>query len=222
MVLAIAQHRQGRKEEARHTLAAAVAAFDWGANQADSPETWMCHVLRREAESMILPDLPAFLDGKYQPKDNDERLALLGACQFTNRTRAMARLYADAFAATPSLADDLGAGHRYNAARAAALASCDHGEQATGLGEEEGKRWREQARRWLRADLAAWTKVLDGNTPAARPKVWQQLTRWRTDPKLAGVREPAELDRLTAEERKGCLALWAEVGAVLARCGDTP
>jgi serine/threonine-protein kinase len=179
-------------------------------------------VLRREAESVILPNLPAFLDGKYQPKDNDERLALLGACQFTNRTRAMARLYADAFAATPSLADDLGAGHRYNAARAAALASRGHGEDATGLGEEEGKRWREQARQWLRAGLAAWTKVLDGKTTRGRQEVRQQLTRWRTDPELAGVREPAELDRLTAGERKDCLALWAEVGAVLARCGDTP
>ena len=57
---------------------------------------------------MILPDLPAFLDGKYQPRDNDERLALLGICQFTNRTRALARLYADAFAAAPQLAEDVG------------------------------------------------------------------------------------------------------------------
>ena len=47
---------------------------------------WICHVLRREAEAMILPDLPAFLGGNYQPRDNDERLALLGVCQFTNRT----------------------------------------------------------------------------------------------------------------------------------------
>jgi serine/threonine-protein kinase len=63
---------------------------------------------------------------------------------------------------------------------------------------------------------------LDGKTTRARQEVRQQLTRWRTDPELAGVREPAELDTLTAGERKDCLALWAEVGAVLARCGDTP
>jgi hypothetical protein len=54
-----------------------------------------------------------------------------------NHTRAMARLYAEAFAAAPSLADDLGAGHRYNAARAAARAGCGHGADTTGLGEEE-------------------------------------------------------------------------------------
>jgi serine/threonine-protein kinase len=150
MLLAMAQFRQGEKEAARHTLAAAIVAFDWRAAQADTPATWTCHILRRDAESLILPNLSAFLDGKYEPQDNDERLAFLGACQFRNRTRAMARLYADAFAADAaeaSLADDLSAGHRYNAARAAALAGCGHGADATSLGDEEKARWRDQARR---------------------------------------------------------------------------
>jgi serine/threonine-protein kinase len=217
LVLAMAQHRQGRKEEARHTLAAAAVAFDWGAAQADNPEAWTCHVLRREAEALILPNLPAFLDGKHQPQDNDERLALLGACQFANRTRAMARLYADAFAAAPALADDLGAGHRYNAARAAALAGCGHGADAPGLGEGEGKRWRDQARQWLRAELAARARALDADPTAARWGVREALTRWRKEPDLACVRDPAELDRLAADERKEYLALWADVAAVLAR-----
>jgi serine/threonine-protein kinase len=217
MVLAMAQHRQGRKEEARHTLAAAVVAFEWGAAQADNPETWMCHMLRREAESLILPNLPTFMDGKHQPRDNDERLALLGACQFTNRIRAMARLYADAFAAVPSLADDLGASHRYNAARAAAQAGCGHGKDAVGLGEAEGKKWRDQARQWLRADLAARVRVLDTDPTAARLGVREALTRWWKEPDLACVRDRGELDKLAADERKEYLALWDEVAAVLAR-----
>jgi serine/threonine-protein kinase len=217
MVLAMALHHQGRTGEARHTLAAAVAAFDWSAAQADNPRTWMGHVLRREAEAMILPNLPAFLRGEYQPRDNDGRLALLGACQFANRTRALARLYADAFAAAPPLADDLGAGHRYHAARAAAQAGCGHGTDATGLGEGEGKRWRDQARRWLRADLAARARALDADPTAARGAVRAALARWRKEPDLACVRDPGELDRLAADERKEYLALWAEVAAVLAR-----
>src|SRR5207253_11011881 len=117
LVLALALHRSGQVAEARKTLAAAVLAHDWRASQVRDQDGWICHVLRREAEGMILPNLPAFLDGKYQPQDNDERLALLGVCQFTNRTRTSARLYADAFVAAPRLAEDLGAGHRYNAAR---------------------------------------------------------------------------------------------------------
>ena len=198
-------------------LAAAVVAFEWGAAQADNPETWTCHVLRREAERLILPNLPAFLNGSYWPQDNDERLALLGACRSLNRTRAVARLYAEAFDAAPSLADDLGAGHRYNAARAAALAGCGQGADATGLGEDERARLREQARQWLRADLAARARAIDTG-PTATPEANRAaLTRWRNEPDLACVRDPGELNKLAAEERKEHLALWAEVTSVLAR-----
>src|SRR5258708_30673728 len=100
------------------------------------------------------------MEGKYQPRDNDERLALLGACQFANRTHATARLCADAFAADPPLADDLAAAHRYTAARAAALAGSGHGADATGVAEQEGKRWRDQARLWMWAELAAQARTL--------------------------------------------------------------
>jgi hypothetical protein len=91
---------------------------NWSAAHADSRDFWIRHILRREAEALILPNLPAFLEGKYQPQDNDERRALLGVCQFQGLHAAAARLYADTFAASPPLADDLGAGHRYKAARA--------------------------------------------------------------------------------------------------------
>jgi serine/threonine-protein kinase len=90
----------------------------------------------------------------------------------------MARLYADAFAASPQLADDLGAGHRYNAARAAARAGCGHGEDAPGLGEADGKQWRDQARQWLRGELAARVRSLDADPTAARLGVREALTRW--------------------------------------------
>jgi serine/threonine-protein kinase len=217
IVLAMSQHRKGQKQEARHTLAQAVVAFDWRAAQADNPLTWMSRVLRREAESMILPNLPAFMDGKYRPQENDERLALLGICQFTNRTRAMARLYADAFASDPALADDLAAGLRYNAARAAAQAGCGHGADATDLGEEERARLRKQARLWLRADLAAQARAFDAAPLATRGRAIRlALTRWRNELDLACLREPGEVNKLPADERKDCIALWAEVAALLA------
>ncbi len=113
LVLAMAQYRRGERNEARHILALAVINFDWRIGNATSRETWIYHVLRVEAERLILPDLRAFLDGKYEPRDNDERLALLGVCQATNRIGAAARLYAGAFAEAPRLAEDLDAGHRY-------------------------------------------------------------------------------------------------------------
>jgi serine/threonine-protein kinase len=215
--MAMALHQKGRADEAIKTLASAVLSYDWSANQVRDVHGCIYHVLRREAESMILPNLPAFMDGKYQPQDNNERLALLGACQFMNRTRAMARLYADAFAAAPSLANDLVAGHRYNAARAAAQAGCGHGADATGLSEEERARWREQARQWLRADLDARARALDAVSTATRETNRLALRRWRNQPDLACVRDPGELEKLAADERKEYLALWAEVAAVVAR-----
>jgi serine/threonine-protein kinase len=169
---------------------------------------------------MIFPHIAAFLEGEYWPQDNIERLALLGTCRFKNLNLAAARLYAEAFAADPKLADDPHVSHRYNAARVAALAGCGRGADATDLGEAEGKRWRDQARQWLRRDLAAWKKTLDGNTADARDRGRKTLTNWRGDPDLAGLREPAELDKLSADERTDCLALWDEVGVVLKRTGE--
>ena len=168
LVVAMAQHRLGQKDKALKTLAAAVLSFDWSAAKADSHDPWIAHLLRREAEAMILPNLPAFLEGKYQPQNNDERLALLGAVQFKGLHCAAARLYAGAFAADAKLADELQTGHRYNAACAAALAGSGSGADGARLGEEERARWRKQAREWLRADLDAWTGQRQSGIAAER------------------------------------------------------
>jgi hypothetical protein len=61
-----------------------------------------------------------------------------------------------------------------------------------------------QARNWLRADQAAWSKVLDDR--ATEPGlVLETLTCWRGDADLVGLREPAEFDKLPSDERKACL-----------------
>jgi serine/threonine-protein kinase len=217
LVIAMALHRKGRAGEASKTLASAVLAYDWSANHVRDIHSCIQHSLRREAERMILPNLPAFLEGKFQPQNNDERLAFLGACQFLNRTRAMARLYADAFAADPALANDLDAGHRYNAARAAAQVGAGHAADATGVSDKERARWRQQARQWLRVDLTARARALDAASPATHSIQLLALTRWKTEPDLACLRYPEELKKLPADERQECGALWAEVGAVIDR-----
>jgi serine/threonine-protein kinase len=118
--------------------------------------------------------------------------------------------------------DAFNAACRYRAARCAALAGRGLGKDGDKLIEAERTRWRQQAREWLRADLAAWATTLDSDSPFARNLAKRMLTNWQTDPDLAGLREPARLKMLAADERKGFLALWAEVGAVLARCEDAP
>ncbi len=243
LIVAMAQHRQGQEKQARKTIAAAIVAFDWNAALADNRDVWICHILRREAEAMILPNLPAFLRGEYQPQDNDERLALLGVCEFHGRDGAAARLYADAYAADAHLAEELTAEclHRaargdeqpvgrleelstecrYPAARCAALAGCGLGNDGAKLNEAERTRWRKQARAWLQADLDVWAQALDSSSGATRDRAKKMLTQWQVDPDLAGLREPSALDKLSADERKECLGLWQEVGAVLDRAQKT-
>jgi serine/threonine-protein kinase len=220
LVLAMALHQSGQAEAARKTLAAAVVAHDWRPNKVRDRDGWIYHILRREAERLILPNLPAFLDGTYEPRDNAERLALLGVCQFTSRARAAAGLYADAFAADPRLAEDLRLGLRFSAARAAALAGCGRGEDGATLSQEERTRWRKQARDWLALDLAAWTRKVEAGTAADHVQVKNILTQWQAEPDLAGLREPALLDGMSPDEREEWVALWKEVNALLIRAGQ--
>ncbi len=238
LALAMAQFRSGCPAEARKTLAAAVRAYNWMESQADHPTAWVSHVLRREAEALILPDLPAFLRGEYEPQDNDERLALVGTCQSQGRYHTAARLYAAAFTADPDLADNLTTECRYRsteeepfyervesvntearylAARCAALAGCGLGRDGAGLSRAERARWRKQARAWLRADLALWGKTLDSGSEQDLGLARRMLTHWQVEPDLAGIRDLKALDEASAEERNDCFALWDEVGAVLRR-----
>jgi len=216
MVLAMALHRLGQVAEARKTLTDAIESYDWRPERAVDQDAWICHVLRRETEGMIFPNLSAFLEGKYQPRDNAERIALQGICQFANRTQAAAQLYADAFAADPPLANNVAQSYRYKAAGMAALAGCGRGTDAAGLGESARKHWREQARQWLRADLRAWAQLLDTSS-AIRDKARDSISSWQSDADLANLRETAALSKFGDEERKDCLALWAEVAVTLKR-----
>jgi len=216
LVTALALHRKGQQDQALQTLTAAILSCDWSAAKADSHDPWIAHILRREAEALILPNLPAFLEEKYQPQGNDERLALLGVCQFKDLRTAQARLYVAAFAADPKLAEDLRPGHRCRAARAAAVAGCGGGADGARLSEAERARWRQQARAWLLADLAAWAKTLDRPAPE-RSQVRTTLEHWLADSDLAGLREPKALDRLPDPEAQECRALWDDVQALLRR-----
>jgi serine/threonine-protein kinase len=238
LIRAMAQHRQGQTQQARRTLARAIVAFDWSPTQADYRDVWLLHALRREAEELILPDLPSIRRGEYQTLDDDERLALVGVCQSQGHYHAAARIYADAFAADPNLPEHLTEGFRswvgredqpvgrieelttecrYPAARCAALAGCGLGNDETRPDEAERTRWRERARDWLHTDLEVWARTLDGGSRAARVLVRNKLTHWLADPGLAGVREVGAVAKLSVQEREQWLALWKEVDALLKR-----
>src|SRR5205807_9715546 len=165
----------------------ALAAFKTGHELGSQRADWPCPsaALIREAERLVQLDarLPKVLNGESQPADAAECLQLASLCQLPCKqlNAAVAGFSADAFAAEPKLADDLGAGHRYNAACAAALAGCSQGKDAADLSDKERARLRRQALDWLRADLKAWGKLLDKGPDRARPFIIQQLQHWQED-----------------------------------------
>lgn len=55
LVTAMALDQKGLKDEARKLLAAAVLSYDWSEERAATNEAWIAHILRREAEALILP-----------------------------------------------------------------------------------------------------------------------------------------------------------------------
>jgi hypothetical protein len=113
------------------------------------------------------------------------------------------------------LLDDLDAGHRYNAACAAALAGCAKGKDDPAPDDASRARLLKQALDWLKADLDAWKR----RPGAEAPRVEQALNHWRADADLAGVRDAEALAKLPEEERAVWKALWAEVDEALAKVG---
>jgi hypothetical protein len=83
------------------------------------------------------------------------------------------------------------------------------------LTEPERTRWRKQALQWLQADVAAYAKSLSSGPPTKPATVKQRLQNWRQDKDLAGVRDPAVMNRLAPTERDAFTKLWAEVDDVL-------
>jgi eukaryotic-like serine/threonine-protein kinase len=207
LVSAMARHRLGREEEAIRTFAAAILSTDWRKSKANDRELWIYHVLRREAEAMMLPHLQAFLDGSYRPRDKDEKICLLGVCQFEGRYRAAAGIYEEILASDARLANDLRAGTRYRAACTAASVGAGSGQDAGGLGESERLHWRNQARDWLRADRDLVRKL----SKAERVDLPEFSKTWSTDPDLAGLRDTAACKGLHPSEQQEFRALCEEV-----------
>jgi Tfp pilus assembly protein PilF len=172
----------------------------------------------RNAEQLVQLDerLPAILSGQSQPAGATERLSFAPFCLVHKHLNAAAaRLYREAIEIEPTIADDLKAGHRYNAACAAALAGSAKGADADQLDDKQRADWRNQAHTWLRADLSEWTNQLEANTPQARTTAQKQLEHWQRDPDLAGVRDDVGMAKLNEQERQEWVRLWADVDALL-------
>jgi serine/threonine-protein kinase len=203
---------QGRFREALEALRTGHALGSKKANWNHPSARWVA-----DAERLVELDgkLPAFLQGRAKPAGAAEALEVARMCAFKRYHAAGARFYAAAFALQPDLAEDLGTGHRYNAACSAALASCGQGERAGTLDEKERTGLRQQALAWLRADFDLCRKGLGSKDAKAVREAREALQHCQRDPDLAGVRDTEALARLPKAERQEWQKLWDEVARLL-------
>jgi tetratricopeptide (TPR) repeat protein len=173
----------------------------------------------KQCERLVELDarLRDILNRKEQPADPLERIALAVVCHLKQLYRQEARFYEEAFADLPDFASDMKQSPRYNAACAAALAGCGQGKDGDPTDGKERSRLRQQALKWLQADLAAYRQMLEKAPDKTRPLIVQRLQHWQADTDFAGVRGPEALAKLPAAERQAWRQLWAEVAGLLAR-----
>jgi tetratricopeptide (TPR) repeat protein len=158
--------------------------------------------------------LPAILQRTEKAAGAAELIEFARLCSAKELYAASARLFAEALAADPRLADNVPAGTRYNAASAAALAGSATGKGADRLDGTERSRWRRQALDWLRQDLRWWAKVLADGTAGSDIRVRQWMRTWQIESDYDCVRTPGALARLPDLERGEWDKLWADVEAL--------
>jgi serine/threonine-protein kinase len=168
---------------------------------------------RAEKLMALEPRLPAVMSGCEAPANAEEAASFARLAYAQNRPEVAARLWAQAFAASPDLASDLVAMNRFQAARAAVRAGTEGAGEPTDSEADSRAKWRRQAVQWLHADLAASTAILDSGTPSQRAAVARRLSRWQTDPALAPIRDEPALSALLEGERRSLRALWDGVRA---------
>jgi hypothetical protein len=163
--------------------------------------------------------LTAVLKGKGEPRDAVDRLdlAALARQPYKRQYAAAARLYADAFAEQPKLAENLAQPHRYHAACSAVRAAAGQAADARTVPDKARLPLRRQALRWLQADLARYAKLVQDGKPAVKQAVRQRLAHWQGDADLACVRAKDALAELPEGERKAWQKLWADVADLLSK-----
>jgi eukaryotic-like serine/threonine-protein kinase len=91
------------------------------------------------------------------------------------------------------------------------------GAAAPPLAGAERAKLRDQARNWLEAELAAWTKLLASANRQQRQAIAGTLKHWQQDADLAGVRDQASLAELPKDEGEAWKSLWTNVDALLVK-----
>jgi serine/threonine protein kinase/Flp pilus assembly protein TadD len=175
----------------------------------------------RQCERVVELDekLPGYLHGTNKPAGPGEAIELAVLCSLKRLNCEAVGFYEKAFELDPKLAENLRVHHRYDAARAAALAGCGEGKDADKLDGRERARLRRRALAWLQADLEGWVRLADKDQAKTgmAATVTKVLQSWLADSAIACARGPEALARLPEAERSAWRILWGDVDDALTR-----
>jgi tetratricopeptide (TPR) repeat protein len=201
--------RQGQYDEAKAAFAKAaglrpVPGFNW---------PYPLDRLSDECDRMkaLAPRFERLMSGEERLSSNPERLALARLSADRGRHAAAVRLWSEAFATEPVLAEDTATWLRFSAASSALL---------VGLGEakdepppDEGGRSKSLrlALDWLKADVAAYARRAAEGEPRERAAAYNALDYWFYGPGVMRLYFPEDLARLPRPDRDDWRALWDDV-----------
>ncbi len=181
------------------------------------PPEWFA---KFETQASLAGRVPAILKGEDHPKTIAEQLYLALMCHDNKLYGAALRFRVDALEKDPKLGDDRRAQHRYNAACSALLIAAGRGKDATPLDDAARSDLRGRALAWLKAELAAWSMLLETGSTRDRTTVVPTIRWWPRDPDLATVRDDA-LAKLPEAERKDWQAFWKDYERLMRKGGET-
>lgn len=211
LVAAMCRARMGDDTLARRHLADASITMNWTITRATNREAWMCHVLRREADQLVLPDLERLKRGEVEPLDDTTRLALLGACQAEGLLGRSAALWSSVLGSQIPPPEQL----VDPAARSLIIAASGDGADASKYGDADRIAWRELGLRLLTERLNDLERTAgaggDGLVTARNV-----LAGWESAEEFRSVRDGPLLGPMPDEERTRWAALWRRVQALTA------
>jgi serine/threonine-protein kinase len=211
LALGQALARQGDLAGAVRALRRSRAALPPGL--AGQLTAWNAWILEKLVEGVLMEAeqrLPAILAGKAQPRPIfSDHLYVAELCLVQRRPVAAVRFYEEAFAKFPTwlpqtVSPLFEVAQHTRAAQAALRAAAGRGKDVAGLDDKQRRHLREQARRWLAAELAYLERH------PARVRLRRNLETWLCHDDFAGVRGAA-VEKLPEGERTAWRKLWAEV-----------